>query len=170
MIKEAKRYFNTSGPNRAEEHYTLKREQLLKVGINLVQKERYFTIRAPRQTGKSTFITFLVEKLNASGYKTAYINVENFGEEPLHVFMNHLLGVLNEGWATTFKSETFGMLYDDIFKTPGENKSILIIDECIYLVFVSNVYKELDLKDEILEIGGVTIRCYVIFFDEAKDF
>lgn len=124
-----RRYFNTSGANRADEHYTLKREKLVAIGIDFINKNKYISIAAPRQTGKSTFITFLVEKLKTIGYKTAYINVENFGEEPLHVFMTHLLGVLNEGWGTTFKSETFGMLYDDIFKTPGKNKSILIIDE-----------------------------------------
>jgi hypothetical protein len=46
----------------------------------------------------------------------------------------------------------------------------LSIDECIYLVFVSSIYKTLDIKDEILKIDGVTVRSYIIFFDEEKDF
>ncbi len=46
----------------------------------------------------------------------------------------------------------------------------LSIDECIYLVFVSNIYKELGMKDEVLQIDGVTVRSYIIFFDEVKDF
>ena len=29
MIKKARRYFNTSGPNLPDEHYTLKREKLI---------------------------------------------------------------------------------------------------------------------------------------------
>ena len=44
------------------------------------------------------------------------------------------------------------------------------IDECVYLVFVSHIYRELGMKDEVLVIDGVTVRCYVIFYDELKDF
>ncbi|MCP4152482.1 MAG: AAA family ATPase [bacterium] len=46
----------------------------------------------------------------------------------------------------------------------------LSINESIYLVFVSTVYKELPLKDEVIEINGVTVRSYIIPFDEKKDF
>ena len=31
------RYFNTSGPNNSEKHYTLKRKQLIREGIRLVK-------------------------------------------------------------------------------------------------------------------------------------
>ena len=44
------------------------------------------------------------------------------------------------------------------------------LDECVYLVFVSHIYRELGMKDEVLTIDGVTVRCYVIFYDEIKDF
>jgi hypothetical protein len=40
VIKKARYYFNTSGPNRPLEHYTLKREKLIEKGIDLVEKER----------------------------------------------------------------------------------------------------------------------------------
>ena len=46
----------------------------------------------------------------------------------------------------------------------------LSIDECIYLVFARSVYEKLGIKDEVLEVGGVTVSVYVIFYDEAKDF
>jgi hypothetical protein len=46
----------------------------------------------------------------------------------------------------------------------------LSLNECVYLVFVSNIYRELGMKDEVLSIDGVTVRCYVIFYDETKDF
>jgi hypothetical protein len=35
MIKKAKRYFNTSGPNFPDEHYTLTREGLIQRGLEL---------------------------------------------------------------------------------------------------------------------------------------
>ncbi|MDQ1351349.1 MAG: hypothetical protein QG657_1651, partial [Acidobacteriota bacterium] len=59
MIQTAKRYFNTSGPNIPTKHYTLYRADLVEKGIQLVKGERYFTIWAPRQTGKSTYFLLL---------------------------------------------------------------------------------------------------------------
>ncbi len=46
----------------------------------------------------------------------------------------------------------------------------LSVDECVYLVFVPDVYRELGMKDEVLTINGVTVRCYIIFYDQTKDF
>jgi len=63
------REFNTSGPNIPRQHYTLERTDLIKQGINLVQKQRYFTIWAPRQTGKSTFFRQLAKQLEKQGYR-----------------------------------------------------------------------------------------------------
>jgi hypothetical protein len=37
-------------------------------------------------------------------------------------------------------------------------------------VFVPAVYKKLGMKDEVLEIDGIIVRSYVIFYDEKKDF
>lgn len=63
MKEEVKRYFNTSGPNNPKEHYTLQRAELIEKGKDLVQHNRYFTIRTPRQTGKSTYFRLLTHEL-----------------------------------------------------------------------------------------------------------
>ena len=62
------RIFNTSGPNIAEEHYTIERTNLIGKGVELVASKRYFTIWAPRQTGKSTYFRQLAKKLLELGY------------------------------------------------------------------------------------------------------
>ena len=49
------RRFNTSGPNIPTKHYTLPRLDIVEEGVNKIRDERYFTIWAPRQTGKSTY-------------------------------------------------------------------------------------------------------------------
>ena len=67
MIRKSKHYFNTSGPNKPGKHYTLKREYLIKKGIQLVKDERYFTIWAPRQSGKSTYFRMLAEVIVIDG-------------------------------------------------------------------------------------------------------
>ncbi|MEA3444051.1 MAG: hypothetical protein U9R19_04925, partial [Bacteroidota bacterium] len=68
------REFNTSGPNIAKRHYTIERKELIEKGWDLVEKERYFTIWAPRQTGKSTYFKQLAIVLRKDGYKVAHIN------------------------------------------------------------------------------------------------
>lgn len=50
MIKKAKRYFNTSGPNIPDEHYTLGRDGLIQQGIEEVMlyfltKKKIFKIK-----------------------------------------------------------------------------------------------------------------------------
>lgn len=128
MIKKAKRYFNTSGPNRPHEHYTLKREELIKKGIGLVERERYFTIWAPRQTGKSTYFMMLAERLKERGFKVTHINLENYSDAPLSALFNYLFRSIKEDWGIEFKSDNFGDLQNDIAKI-NDRKCILIIDE-----------------------------------------
>ena len=63
----------------AEEHYCippLDRVDLDEI-LQLIAWRRYFVLRAPRQTGKTTTLKALAECLNASGrYRCLYINVE----------------------------------------------------------------------------------------------
>ncbi len=61
------RKFNTSGPNILEQHYTLPRLDWIEKGKDLVYTSRYFTIWAPRQTGKSTYFQLLADVLREEG-------------------------------------------------------------------------------------------------------
>jgi hypothetical protein len=128
MIREAKRYFNTSGPNIPEEHYTLERGTLIEKGIHLVEKKRYFTIWAPRQTGKSTYFRMLAEKLKERQYKVAQVNVENYMAAPLSALFNYLFREIEESWGVQLQSDNFGDLQNDIARITDQ-ACILIIDE-----------------------------------------
>ena len=77
-MPKGKRYFNTSGPNDPRRHYTLARLDLIAHGLDLVKEDRYFTIWAPRQTGKSTYFQMLGLKLREIGYKVLMISVESY--------------------------------------------------------------------------------------------
>ncbi len=96
------REFNTSGPNNAKEHYTIERFDLIKQGIKLVDKSKYFTIWAPRQTGKSTYFRQLAVKLEEQGYKVAHINFENYKEIPLKDFLYRLTGGMKKKFDLDF--------------------------------------------------------------------
>ncbi len=70
------REFNTSGPCYPTEHYTVMREVLIAEGKEKVRKGRYFTIFAPRQTGKTTYFQLLLAELKTAGFIPLWISFE----------------------------------------------------------------------------------------------
>ena len=75
------RKFNTAGPIRPDDHYSippLDRFDLAET-LTLIEDKRYFVLHAPRQTGKTSALLALRDLLNggtAGEYRCAYINVE----------------------------------------------------------------------------------------------
>nr|VFK13251.1 MAG: AAA domain-containing protein [Candidatus Kentron sp. LPFa] len=71
--------FSTAGPVRPSEHYSipaLSRWDIDEIS-HLLQEKRYFVLHAPRQTGKTTCLLALMERLNAEeDYTALYVNVE----------------------------------------------------------------------------------------------
>jgi len=77
------RYFNTSGPCVAADHYMLPPGRRLVRLRELVDQRRYLTLVAGRQTGKTTSARWLVEELNRAGRcAAAWIDLENAREKP----------------------------------------------------------------------------------------
>ena len=73
------RYFNTAGPNRPEEQYTI--DPLSRFDLDdmlmLIRQKKYFVLHAPRQTGKTSCMLALRDYLNEQGdYIAVYANVE----------------------------------------------------------------------------------------------
>lgn len=54
------------------------REALVTKGEQLVEQERYFTIFAPRQSGKTTYFQLLMRKIQTEGYTPIWISFEGF--------------------------------------------------------------------------------------------
>ena len=120
--------FNTSGPNILEEHYTIERTELIEKGIDLVEQKRYFTIWAPRQTGKSTYFRQLAVHLEQQGYKVAHINFENFRNEKIETFVKSFKRNINEFWNTNYDFDTIPAFFEHL-QTVKNEKFVLIIDE-----------------------------------------
>jgi len=73
------RFFNTEGPVRGEKHYCLPPLQRwdLEEILGLIEREKYFLLHAPRQTGKTTCLLALADYLNREGrYRAVYANIE----------------------------------------------------------------------------------------------
>ncbi len=122
------RRFNTSGPNIPEQHYTLFRQDLIEKGISLVTNQRYFTIWAPRQTGKSTYFRLLADELKKIGYKVAHINFENYKNTPVESFLERLIGEINRLWEVSFPTTNISSLFYKFEEIKNE-RFVLIIDE-----------------------------------------
>ncbi len=122
------REFNTSGPNIPYQHYTIERTPLIEKGLKLVEKSRYFTIWAPRQTGKSTYFRQLADKLTEQGYKVAHINFENYKTANYESFLDRLVWKFSEFWQQNFENLTLQQIFQKIEKN-NDTKCVLIIDE-----------------------------------------
>nr|VFK26212.1 MAG: AAA-like domain-containing protein [Candidatus Kentron sp. MB] len=71
--------FNTTGPCLPEEHYMIPPEERLPQVRQLIAEKFFFTIHAPRQTGKTTLLNHLSRTLVAEGkYAALTISLECF--------------------------------------------------------------------------------------------
>ena len=74
--------FNTTGPIVPSKHYNvppLDRVDLDSV-LSLIHDEKYFILHAPRQTGKTSILLALRDRLNSGiegPYRCVYVNVES---------------------------------------------------------------------------------------------
>jgi AAA-like domain len=122
------RYFNSSGPNVIEQHYTLMRPELVSIGLDYVHKERYFTIWAPRQTGKSTYFRLLATKIEREGYKVVHVNFENFRIQSLKDFLIRLNNHLTRELGIEFNETSLAAVFEQM-ENLKNLKLVLIIDE-----------------------------------------
>ena len=72
-------YFNTAGPIDADRHYHI--DPLTQVDWPevewLINQQHYFVLYAPRQSGKTSTLLAMVNKINQQGdYQAVYANIE----------------------------------------------------------------------------------------------
>ena len=72
------RRFCTTGPVDKETCYYVERPVEMQKALEYIENYRYFTISAPRQTGKTTFLNDVVEKIKDI-YLPIFISFENLG-------------------------------------------------------------------------------------------
>jgi hypothetical protein len=89
--------FNTSGPCVPGKHYMLSPERRFRHVMHLVDEEKYFTLHAGRQTGKSTAAQWLVDRYNTGDrYRALWVDVQTARgvPDPLRAFTT-VLGKLD---------------------------------------------------------------------------
>lgn len=73
------KFFNTAGPIKPEKHYHLSPLERIHFPewMQAIQEEKYLVLHAPRQTGKTSMLMALMEKINQQNqYTCLYVNVE----------------------------------------------------------------------------------------------
>lgn len=129
--KEWTRIFNTSRACVPEKHYTVLREVLIAPG----EQGRFFTIFAPRQTGKTTYFQLLFRHLRQTGYTPVRVSCESLQTIGRTKFYHTLgrrlaMGLLEKGLTIPFKLQDQVDLQTSLEKTRWvERKLVLVIDE-----------------------------------------
>jgi hypothetical protein len=122
------RSFNTSGPNILAQHYTLPRLKWVERGKHMVRNDRYFTIWAPRQTGKSTYFRLLADALTEDGYLVCHVNFENYFRGSIESMLTRLVPEMEKAWHIDVKNLSLPDIFQKIEQIT-DKKLVLIIDE-----------------------------------------
>ena len=123
------REFNTAGPIIPEDHYhiaplaRLDRDELLR----LIDRKKYFVLRAPRQTGKTTTLRALRDELNRGDrYRCVYVNVETgqSAREDVGAAMRAILGALSRQERITLGEPHLRPIWRDALAEVGPHEAL----------------------------------------------
>ncbi len=77
------RSFNTTGPCYPDEHYMLPPERRLGRVMELIERGKYFTLHAGRQTGKTTSAEWLTGHYNAGDrFRAVWFDLQTARDKP----------------------------------------------------------------------------------------
>ncbi|SHF29594.1 AAA-like domain-containing protein, partial [Marinitoga hydrogenitolerans DSM 16785] len=88
------RNFCTSGPVNKETCYYIERPDIMKEALDHIENWRYFTVSAPRRTGKTTLLKDIVEKIKDK-YLPIFISFESYGEKRKVEFLRTFVKDIN---------------------------------------------------------------------------
>ena len=149
------RRFNTEGPVRPDKHYCIPPLERLDVDrvLGLIRDERYFVLHAPRQTGKTSALLQLRDRLNAGAagdLQCVYVNVEpaQAMREDVAAAVRDIVGnlasrarglgdgFLYEAWTDIFAAFGAGALRESLVRWSEASPKplVLLIDEIDALV------------------------------------
>jgi len=128
------RTFCTEGPVDPKLNYYVPRTALIAEGLKKVEQWRYFTIFAPRQSGKTTYFRFLIEaiKRERPGWLPVWVSFESFGDLSEQDFLLLLYRQVEDFFHTPLERAesvaTLELFFRKI-KKDMRRETILIVDE-----------------------------------------
>jgi hypothetical protein len=77
MLPAVSRFFNVAGPCEPGRHYMVPAARRLPAARSIIEKDGYFVVHAPRQTGKTTTLRALAKELASEGkYAALHVSCE----------------------------------------------------------------------------------------------
>ncbi len=123
------RFFNTAGPVVAANHYCI--PPLERVNLNeilmLIRQKKYFVLRAPRQTGKTSMLLALADTLNAAGeYRCVYANIESAQawRENIPAAMQTILATLSDREEEMLGESAIAGIWPEILERHGAGAAL----------------------------------------------
>ena len=128
---DAVRKFNTTGPVVPSKHYNvppLERVDLDSV-LSLIHDEKYFILHAPRQTGKTSTLLALRDRLNSGTegpYRCVYVNVESaqVAGEDVGRAMRTILGRLATFARLALRDDFVESIREDVLESFGPDGAL----------------------------------------------
>ena len=123
------RFFNTAGPVIREMHYSIPPLERLDLDdlLLLIRQWKYFVLHAPRQTGKTSTLLALRDRLNGGGeFRCAYINVETgqSAREDVAEAMRAIFGQLASEAESVLNDPTLGRTSLDTLEAFGPHEAL----------------------------------------------
>ena len=153
------RFFNTAGPVTQQDHYCippLGRFDLEKI-LALIAQKKYFVLHAPRQTGKTSSLLALQDKLNVGEqYRVVYVNVEvgQSAREDVAAAMRAILEQLAFEAESVNDDQFVSETWTDVFNRSGAHGALM----SVLRLWASNDTKPLVvIFDEIDALVGDTL-------------
>ena len=128
------RTFCTEGPVDPKLNYYVPRTALVAEGLKKVEQWRYFTIFAPRQSGKTTYFQFLIEaiKKEKPEWLPLWVSFESFGNLSEEDFLTLFYRQIEDFFHSTFEREKNVATLELYFRkinTDIQRETVLIVDE-----------------------------------------
>ncbi len=140
-----KKFFNIAGPCNDTKHYMIPVIEKYKELLFLIKQEQYFVIHAARQTGKTTLIKALVNKINSEDdYYALYCSLES-----VHAFKDPEKGMVEI--VNTIKD---ALKYSNL---PNKNKFAEDVDISKTSILISS---------SLTDFSVLLDKPFIIFFDE----
>ncbi|MDR1156716.1 MAG: AAA-like domain-containing protein [Oscillospiraceae bacterium] len=141
------RYFNIAGPCNREKHYMIEASSRLHGVDRLIDMEQYFVIHAARQSGKTTYLRDLEQRLSTSGRCYAlYCSLETAQgvTDP-----GHGIPVVFDCITLALQRSTIPFVYDERYEKEKATRPLVALN-----IFLTDLCKSLD-------------KPLVILFDEV---
>jgi hypothetical protein len=128
------RTFCTEGPVNPKENYFVPRADLVAFGMKKVEQWRYFTIFAPRQSGKTTYFQFLIEAIHRKkpDWLPIWVSFESMGVLSEEDFLDLFYQQVEDFFSTPLDREESIPTLVSFFRRVTSHKhkeTILIVDE-----------------------------------------